>query len=120
MAITDNDLKKLKTVFATKDDLKNLELKIDGKFADLDNTFATKDDLKNEIRRVERLIDEKNDDLKDEISEQFLSWRDDFYSKIDPVLKEISKNDEERTIMNHKINKNTKRIDKVEKRLAIT
>ncbi len=45
--ITDNDIKKLKTIFATKDDLKALDHKLDTKFATKDDlkAFATKDDL---------------------------------------------------------------------------
>lgn len=95
-----------KSNYATKEDLerglKKLENKIDTNFATKDDlkAFATKDDL---------------DDLRDDISTQFEDWRSDFYTKIDPILKEISKNDEERTIMNHKINKNSARITKLEK-----
>ncbi len=46
--ITDADVKKLKAVFATKDDLVAMEKRFDRKFATKDDLkrFATKDDLK--------------------------------------------------------------------------
>jgi len=46
--ITDADIKKLKAVFATKNDLKAMEQRFDRKFATKDDLkrFATKDDLK--------------------------------------------------------------------------
>ncbi|OGG11386.1 hypothetical protein A2Z00_00420 [Candidatus Gottesmanbacteria bacterium RBG_13_45_10] len=45
--ITDADIKKLKAVFATKDDLTAMERRFNAKFATKDdlNRFATKDDL---------------------------------------------------------------------------
>lgn len=46
--ITDNDIEKLKKVFATKDDLASMEKRQDTKYATKDDlkSFATKDDLK--------------------------------------------------------------------------
>ena len=75
MAITDKDIKKLKTIFATKDDLKR---------------FATKDDL---------------EDIKEEIRQEFQFWRSEFYDRIDPILKEVQASREERVIINHRLEK---------------
>ncbi|KKQ95970.1 MAG: hypothetical protein UV74_C0013G0574 [Candidatus Woesebacteria bacterium GW2011_GWB1_43_14] len=87
MAITDPDIKKLKTIFATKDDLKR---------------FATKDEL---------------DDLQQEIHEEFQTWKSEFFDKIDPILKEVLDNREERTITNHRLNKHKEVLKNHNKRL---
>ena len=48
--ITNQDVKKLKSVFATKDDLKSME--------DRQNKrFATKDDLKRQLKPIKKSID---------------------------------------------------------------
>src|SRR3989344_965676 len=58
MAITDTDIKKLKTIFATKDDLKGFATKDDLK------GFATKDDLKGFATKDDLMSMEKRFDLK--------------------------------------------------------
>ena len=45
--------------------------------------------------------------------------KSDFYNKIDPILKEIVKNQEERTILSHKASDHEDRIENIEKKLDI-
>lgn len=96
MAITNQDVKKLKTIFATKDDLKN---------------FATKSDLRISI-----------DNLRDEIYEvmdmKLTTFRNDIFNKLDEVIVEIRDNREEITVLAHQVRRNSKRLDKIELKLA--
>ena len=61
--ITDTDITKLKTVFATKDDLQAMEARQDKK-------YATKNELKGELKAMEARQDKKyatKNELKDEL-----------------------------------------------------
>lgn len=69
--IDNNDVKKLKTIFATKDDFKKLEQKMEMK-------FATKSELNNAVRRLEDKIDSSQKSLYSKI-----------FNLIDPLAKEI-------------------------------
>jgi hypothetical protein len=56
--ITDADIKKLKAVFATKDDLMAMEQRFDRKFATKSDLkrFTTKDDLRSMEQRLKKEI----------------------------------------------------------------
>ena len=69
--IANDDIKKLKTIFATKDDFKKLEQKMEMK-------FATKSELNNAVRRLEDKIDSSQKSLYSKI-----------FNLIDPLAKEI-------------------------------
>ena len=45
--------------------------------------------------------------------------KNDFYNKIDPILKEVLANQEERTILSHKVSDHEERIENVEKKFNI-
>ena len=45
--------------------------------------------------------------------------KSDFYNKIDPILKEVVTNQEERTILSHKASDHEDRIENIEKKLDI-
>lgn len=59
--ITDADVKKLKQVFATKDDLKAMEKRFDSKFASKDDLKLVKDDLKAMEARQDKKYASKDD-----------------------------------------------------------
>lgn len=76
--ITDKDIEKLKTVFATKDDLKSFASKADlqsfATKADL-RFYATKDDLKNGLSETTKVLVELIGDAADQVMK---SIRDEF------------------------------------------
>ncbi|MBP9817856.1 hypothetical protein KBC75_03860 [Candidatus Shapirobacteria bacterium] len=123
--ITDDDVKKLKKVFATKDDLKGFSTMKDlNKFAtkkDM-NKFATKKDLNKFATKKDLELYATKSELHDELrtfKNEIFDKMDEKYSLlfnlIDPVLKELSDNDEARNIFSHRIEDHEKRIAKVEK-----
>ncbi|PIP14808.1 hypothetical protein COW98_05065 [Candidatus Roizmanbacteria bacterium CG22_combo_CG10-13_8_21_14_all_35_9] len=79
--ITDSDIKKLKKIFATKDDLKKFAAKEDLKrFAtkeDLER-YATKENLKEELQQLEKRLTNNIIVFKDEILHEIIALRDDF------------------------------------------
>ena len=87
MTITDEDVKKLKKTFTTKDDLKKLENRIDYKF----------------------------DDFEIKIEDKLTQFRSDIFDKLDGVLKEILASREEQEINAHRLSDHEDRIEKLEK-----
>jgi len=80
------DIELLKKTFATRQEIQE-------NFAtreEIQQSFATKEDL---------------DDAKQEILSSQEKFRSDFFEKIDPILKEVTTNREERTIINHRLEK---------------
>lgn len=115
--ITDNDIKKLRTVFATKDDLKQVEekmatkdnLKQFGTKNDL-KQYATRDDLRQEIARVREENEQAHADLQDNLNTKF----DYVLEKLDAVLGEVKAMREEQSmhlLLNEDIDR---RLDKIE------
>lgn len=92
--LNEADLKLLEEKFLTKEDGKN---------------FATKNYVTNAV-----------DEAKEEILEEQRKFRSEFFDRIDPILKEVVANREERTIMAHYITELRKRVEKIEKRLGLT
>lgn len=93
------DIEMLKGIFATKDDLKR---------------FATKDDLKRFATKDDLL------DMRDELTSTITQFKSDFFEMIDPILKEIVANRDERTIMAHNITELRERVEKIEKQLGMS
>jgi predicted nuclease with TOPRIM domain len=79
--ITDNDVNKLKTIFATKDDLKAFATKDDLK------AFATKDDLKTSHEKVMDKLDVIAKELQDFRDEQTLhqGQHDEINERLDRI-----------------------------------
>lgn len=94
--IDNNDVKKLKTIFATKDDFKKLEQKMEMK-------FATKSELNNAVRRLEDKIDSSQKSLYSKI-----------FNLIDPLAKEIHESRESRSIFSYRIEDHESRIKALE------
>ncbi len=103
--ITDTDIKKLKSVFATKKDLKGFAKKVDLKnFATKDdlNRFATKDDLKNFVTKQDLIGLAKAselEDLKIMFIDKLAEWKSELFTKIDAVLVRLKTAEEEKTIL---------------------
>ncbi len=98
--ITDADIKKLKAVFATKDDLKAMEHRQDQKFAtkdDLkamehrqDQKFATKKDLDKTIRAAEtRLREAIVKDIADMLQESVIKILNEHEVRLDRLEKRV-------------------------------
>lgn len=108
--ITDADIKKLKTIFATKKDLERFATK-----KDLEK-FATKKDL-------ERFATKKGLDKLGLVSatkkdlEKFLS-RDEFITKFDALMYELKAIREEFVVGSYRRRENTDAIENHERRLA--
>jgi hypothetical protein len=65
--ITDRDIKKMKTVFATKDDLKRFATKDDF------NQFVTKKDLRSDLMRMENRIINKFNEVVDYFDDKIIN-----------------------------------------------
>ena len=111
--ITDIDIKKLKTVFATKEDLKSVKADVKDIKNDLKNFatkedlkhFATKDDLKNfatkkDLVGLARVSD--IEDLRITFIDKLAEWKSELYTKIDAVLGRLKTAEEENAILNAK------------------
>ena len=120
MTITNNDIIKLKSVFATKKDLQRFATKQDlEKFATKDDLkmYATKDDLKMHATKDDLKMYATKDDLidfKDEILKLLTKFRSDMYDKLDGILKEIVASRQEQTILSHKVSDHEDRITSLE------
>ena len=90
--IDNNDMKKLKTIFATKEDM--VELK---------TQFATKSELNDAVRRLENKIESSDKNLYSKI-----------FNLIDPLAKEIHDSRESRAIFSYRIEDYESRIKTLE------
>lgn len=99
--ITDADIKKMKTVFATKEDLKVLEARMATKedLKVLEAKMATKDELKSIDSKVDRgfveiieFIGETKEDIVGLLSKQINDFRDE--------MRDINRNSQS-TLNNH-------------------
>jgi len=113
--ISDNDIKKLKSVFATKNDLKNFATKDDLKnFATKDDlkNFATKDDLKNFATKSELNDGLRKLENKIELSNE--KWHSKIFNLVDGLAKEIHDSRESRVIFSYRIEDLDKRVKVLE------
>lgn len=70
---------------------------------------------KNDKVWIQDLIEDQEQKFETKIVEV----KSDFYNKIDPILKEVVANQEERTILSHKASDHEDRIENIEKKLDI-
>ena len=96
--ITDNDVKKLKKTFATRDDL---------------NGFATKDDLRFGLNNL-------REEINDSMDQKFTDFRSDIFNKLDQVIGELKTNREEREVIAHKVSNHEDRLNIVEVKLKLS
>ncbi|MFN4212651.1 MAG: hypothetical protein ACK4FL_01645 [Microgenomates group bacterium] len=110
-----------------KQELKNLETRLTRKFLTKEDAkkFATKDDLKGFATKkdIERLptreeIEFRLSQFKEEIIEMLRKFRDDIYTKIDPILQEVVTAREEREVSNHRISTLDEKLENHEVRIT--
>jgi len=86
----------------------------------------TSRDLKQISDVVERKLEEKLEEkleqkleekLDEKLEEKFSQFKDELYTKIDPVLEEVMANRDERTIISHHVSDHGDRLDDHEKRI---
>jgi beta-lactamase superfamily II metal-dependent hydrolase len=70
---------------------------------------------KSDLSQIKHLLDNQEESFDTKIVEV----KNDFYNKIDPILKEVTASQEERTILSHRVSDHEDRIEKVEKKLDI-
>lgn len=80
-------------------------------------TAVTKKDLQDLENKIDVKMDIKLNHLKNELIDEMRQWRDDFYTKIDPLLKEIMTAREDREITTFHLGDHRKRIDKLENKV---
>lgn len=79
----------------------------------LNKAFVTKD-------KLEAVLDLRFDEQGEKIEQKLYQFRSDIFDKIDPILKEIQDNREERTITVHRVSDHEDRIEVIEKQLNIS
>lgn len=92
--------KQFSKVFTTKKDLE---------------AFATKKDLVDLERRFDNKLDQKLDNQEQKFEKTVTNLKDKFYTKIDPILKEVVASREDRLIGSEQHLRNKDRIEKLEK-----
>jgi len=90
MAITDEDVKKLKKVFVSK----------------------------TELRKVVR--EEIDDALDEKLDAKFTEFKSQIFDHIDAFAKESKDNEEERVVLSHRVSDHTDRIEKLESAVFAT
>lgn len=77
--------------------------------ADIDllkKTFAPRQEMYDEIDKRTRIrIEAAKEEIIEKNEDSILKLKSDLFGKIDPVLKEVTTNREERTIINHRLEK---------------
>ncbi len=87
MTLTDGDIKKLKKVFATKDDLKKA------------------------IEENNKIL---ISDIADRMDEVFAKYRDETAIKFDPIIREVQTEPNERAILSNRLEEHEDRITTLE------
>ena len=124
--ITDKDIEKLKSVFATKDDLEKHEIRTGESFIEVTNKI---DNLENRFDGLENRFDSlenRFDGLEnrfDNLENQFKDLKNEVLNMEDHIIQELkSMQLEQQVSLSHKreLANHEKRIIKIENRLAIT
>jgi len=68
---------------------------------------------------IEGTLKDVIQDQEDKFEVKIVEVKSDFYEKIDPILKEVVENQEERTILSHRVSIHEDRIENIEKKLDI-
>ena len=74
---------------------------------------------KNDKDWVEGTLKNVIQDQEDKFEAKIVEVKSDFYEKIDPILKEVVENQEERTILSHRVSVHEDKIENIEKKLDI-
>lgn len=105
------ELKKALKGYATKNDLEKFATK-----KDLER-FVTKDEFKKEFQIQNILINEKFEELKNEIEDKAVARHNEIFKLVDGLAGEVKDNRVFRTIVGHQISQNSQRIEKLEKKV---
>lgn len=118
--LNEADLKLLEGKFLTKRDAEDFLKKKDVR------DFLTKKDAEDFLKKkdakdfaTKHYVANAISDAKEEILEEQRKFRSEFFDRIDPILKEVAANREERTIMAHYITELRERVERIEKRLGM-
>ena len=68
---------------------------------------------------VKGVLKEVLGDQEQKFESKIVEVKGDFYNKIDPILKEVIANQEERTILSHRVSDHEDRIENIEKKFKI-
>lgn len=74
---------------------------------------------KQDLERA-RILSKNKQETIDAVEKSNFGHRSDFYTKIDPILKEVTTQREHRIIITEQVSGNSDRLDKVEQKLQIT
>ncbi len=75
--------------------------------------------LVSQEQKFEAKIDSALDNQEQKFEAKIVEIKNDFYEKIDPVLKEVMASREERELLSHRVSNHEDRLEKVEKKLDL-
>ena len=110
--ITDTDIKKMKKVFTTKDDLKSFITKDDSKF------FATKDYVDKRFERLFKYLGHLFEPL-DKLIKGFDELKDKISTNLDFLMGKYTKLDEEHTVLTEQNKRTNGKLANHEERISI-
>lgn len=111
MAINDNDIGKLKSVFATKDDLNKLEKRLEKKFVTKKEFNDRLDGVENRFISIEKRFDNLTSvvlDLKDDqqkIYDEMHQFRDDIFTRLDASAARTELFIQEHIVLGHHVSR---------------
>ncbi len=109
--ITDADIKKMKKVFATKDDVKFFATKDDLK------AFATQEYVDERFKRLFKYLDQRFEPL-DKLVKGFDEFKDKVFINLDWLTGKYNKFEEEHTVLTEQNSRNINKLDNHEKRIS--
>lgn len=68
---------------------------------------------------IKNVLTDGLDSQEQKFEAKIVEVKNDFYDKIDPILKEVVASQEERTMLSHRVSDHEDRIEKVEKKIGI-
>lgn len=72
---------------------------------------------KSDVKKIEEIVDEK---LEEKLEEKLGALKSELFDKIDPFLKEIQDNREDREIVTHRLGDHEERIGKLEEAVGVS
>ena len=84
----------------------------------LEKRFPTKEEQDKKFSSHQKETNQYIEKSENKILAEIAEFRNDFYEKIDPILKEVMASREERTIIAHHISELRDRVEKIEKHLG--
>jgi len=72
-----------------------------------------------DIGKIGYLVDDKVDDLKDDIGKKFKTQKSDIFNKIDEVMSELKAMREDQVVITGKVTDHEERLDILEKKVGV-